>query len=916
MSKKLLLIDGNAIIHRAYHALPPLTTKSGELVNAVYGFTSTLLSVIEKFKPDYVAASFDLAGPTFRHEKFEEYKANRVKADDELYAQIPLVKNVVKTFNIPIYEKEGFEADDVIGTLAKQAGKLEDALETIIVTGDMDTLQLIDEKTKVYTMRRGLSDSVIYDIQAATERYGGLVPAQLIDYKGLRGDPSDNIPGVKGIGEKTAITLLSKYGSIEGVYENIEKIKGAVHDKLERDKSQALLSKELATIDVNVPVKLDLEHARLHEFDRAALVKLFGELNFYSLVKRLPADRSETTPAQGGSASGGNVRTTNKNSSGQGVADFKYEVMGESESEMTFEELQKQTELSIALDVREEKLRGIALSWKTGRAVYVAYTPSASAKIKEILENKSTAKIGFDLKLVYKTLAKENIRLSLGMFSAQDGSALGWDTMIAAYVLDPGKPVELSTLALTYLGEELEVQKKGKQLSMLDLADESVFANETCKRADYIFKLRSALQKQLDLIAEQQKAAGSEHTVQEVFAKIEMPLVTILAEMELEGITLDTFIFKGISEKLTMRIENLEKSIHEFAGKSFNVNSPSQLAEVLFETLKLPTTDIKKGKTGYSTAAAELEKLRDSHKIIEKIEEYRELFKIKTTYLDSLPLLVDKDSRIHTTFNQAVTATGRLSSADPNLQNIPIKTDLGQLLRTAFVAKEGYSLISADYSQIDLRCVAHVSGDKKLIEAFHRGDDIHRLTAAEVNKVTPSQVTDKMRSSAKALNFGIIYGMSAFGFSQSAGISREEAQKFINAYMENFSDVARYMKETREFARTNGYVETLLGRRRNLPEIKSPNFQVASGAERMAINMPIQGLAADIMKIAMINVHSNLIGDDVRMILQVHDEIILEVRKDLAEDVAKRLKETMENAVSLLVPLVVDVKTGDNWGEI
>lgn len=900
MSKKLLLIDGNAIIHRAYHALPPLTTKSGELVNAVYGFTSTLLSVIEKFKPDYVAASFDLAGPTFRHEKFEEYKANRVKADDELYAQIPLVKKVVETFNIPIYEKAGFEADDVIGTLAKQAGALGDDLETIIVTGDMDTLQLIDDKTKVYTMRRGLSDSVIYDIQAATERYGGLVPAQLIDYKGLRGDPSDNIPGVKGIGEKTAITLLAEYKSIEGVYENIDKIKGAVHDKLERDKAQALLSKELATIDRNVPVELELEKTVLHDFDRDKIVKLFGELNFYSLVKRLPEQQRGFYPVKSGEAG---LPSAEFN----GVKDFKYEVMGEDGSEMTFEELLKQKELSIAIDVRENKLQGLALSWKTGRATYVPLNTSNIGVLKEILENKLIKKVGYDLKDSYKKLSKENIKTT----------GIAFDVMIAAYVLDPGKPVELSTLALTYLGEELEVQKKGKQLSMLDLADESVFVNETCKRADYIFKLRSALQKQLDTITEQQRSAGSKHTAQEVFEKIEMPLVPILAEMELEGIMLDTLIFKGISEKLTMRIENLEKSIHELAGKSFNVNSPSQLAEILFETLKLPTADIKKGKTGYSTAAAELEKLRSEHKIIEKIEEYRELFKLKTTYLDTLPQLVDDNSRIHTTFNQAVTATGRLSSADPNLQNIPIKTDLGQLLRTAFVAKDGYKLISADYSQIDLRCVAHVSGDKKMIEAFQRGDDIHRLTAAQVNKVTPSQVTEKMRSAAKALNFGIIYGMSSFGFSQSAGISREEAQKFINAYMENFSSVASYMKETREFARNNGYVETLLGRRRNLPEIKSPNFQVANSAQRMAINMPIQGLAADIMKLAMINVHKEFEDyADVAMLLQIHDEIILEVREDLAEEAAEKIKDIMENVLTLSVPLIVDVNVGDNWGII
>jgi DNA polymerase I len=897
-SKKLILIDGNAIIHRAYHALPPLTTKSGELVNAVYGFTSTLLSVIEKFKPDYVAASFDLKGPTFRHEKFVEYKANRVKADDELYAQIPRVKDVVRAFNIPIYEKAGFEADDVIGTLARQAGELKDGIETIIVTGDMDTLQLIDDDTKVYTMRRGLSDAIIYDAQSAAERYGGLMPSQLIDYKGLRGDPSDNIPGVKGIGEKTAIALLTDFKTVEGVYENIEKVKGAVREKLERDKAQALLSKELATIDRNAPVELDINATKIHEFDRAKLVKLFGELNFYSLVKRLPrpgdADPQEKSiiPAK---------------SSGKGVQDIKYEICDDKTFENVAKDLQSQKELSLVPDVRENVLKGIAFSWKTGRATYVPFTASTSKRLAEILENNSIAKIGYDLKLSYKMLAKENIRLA-GIY---------FDAMIAAYVLDPGKPIALSTLAITFLGEELEPEKKGKQLSMLDLVDEDVFFQETCKRADYIFKLKNPLQKQLDAISDQQTSSGSPHSVQEVFAKIEMPLVEILADMEIAGITLDTLIFKGISEKLTARLSNLEKSIHDLAGAVFNINSPSQLAGILFETLELPTINIKKGKTGYSTAAGELEKLRPEHKIIEKIEEYRELFKLKTTYLDALPLLVDGNSRIHTTFKQAVTATGRLSSADPNLQNIPIKTELGQLLRTAFVANEGNALISGDYSQIDLRCVAHVSGDKKMIEAFHRGDDIHKLTAAEVNKVTPSQVTDKMRSSAKALNFGIIYGMGAFGFSQSAGISREEAQLFINTYMEKFSGVAKYMKEMREFAHTNGYVETLFGRRRNLPEIKSPNFQVANGAERMAINMPIQGLAADIVKIAMLKVAEAFENQsDVKMLLQIHDEIILEAPSKKAEEIAQKMKEIMEHAVILSVPLVVSVNIGDNWGEI
>ncbi|HOW60613.1 MAG TPA: DNA polymerase I [Candidatus Moranbacteria bacterium] len=892
--KKLILIDGNAIIHRSYHALPPLSTKKGELVNAVYGFSSTLLSVIEKFKPDYVAASFDLAGPTFRHEKFEKYKANRVKADDELYAQIPRVKEVVEKFNIPIYEKAGFEADDIIGTVAKQVENNEEQIETIIVTGDMDTLQLIDDKTKVYTMKRGLSDAVIYDEEKVFERYG-LKPEQLIDYKGLRGDPSDNIPGVKGIGEKTAVDLLKKYKDINGVYKNINEIKGAVKEKLERDKSNAILSKELATITLDAPIKFDLEKSRLHDFDRDKIVKLFSELNFYSLIKRLPDSGKQIKPEY----ANGNT----------GVKDFKYFIADEKNIAEIISELKDVKEITIATEINNGILNDIALSYKTGRSAYFPID-NINPEIKNILENPAIKKIGFDLKSIFKQLSSANINLQ----------NIYWDVMIAAYVLNPGEKITLEKLAMSELGEEIDFGKKQKiQLSLVaSEEDKENAAMETCKKADYALKLKLSMEKEMARISEEQKK--NKHVpgnLENVFYNIEMPLVKILDKMELEGIEINTTIFKGISEKISGTLQNLEKSIYALAGKEFNINSPQQLAEVLFVKLKLPTFNIKKGKTGFSTAADELEKLKDSHKIIKKIEEYRELFKLKTTYLDTIPKLVDKNSRIHTTFNQAVTATGRLSSAEPNLQNIPIKTELGQLLRTAFVARDGYKLISADYSQIDLRCVAHVSNDKKLIEAFHRGDDIHKLTAAEINKVTLSQVTEKMRSGAKALNFGIIYGMSAYGFSQSAGISREEAQRFINTYMEKFGDVARYMKNTREFARKNGYVETLLGRRRNIPEINSPNMQVANAAERMAINMPIQGLAADIMKIAMIGVHNEFSkNDSVKIILQIHDEIILEVKEAIAEEVAKKVKEILENIIKLEVPLVADVKIGDNWGEI
>jgi len=892
--KKLILIDGNAIIHRAYHALPPFTTKKGELVNAVYGFSSTLLSVIAEFKPDYVVASFDLAGKTFRHEKFEEYKATRVKGDDELYAQIPRVKEVVKAFNIPIYEVAGFEADDVIGTIATQIKSYGDDVETIIVTGDMDTLQLVNDTTSVYTMRRGLSDSIMYDSEKVFARYG-LSPDQIIDYKALRGDPSDNIPGVKGIGEKTAVTLLQKYITLDGVYENIEEIKGAVKDKLVRDKAQAYLSKELATIALNVPVTLELEKSVLKDFDRETIVKLFSELNFFSLIKRLPQDENASEAVE-------------KTSSG--VVDFRYTIADEKNEDELIAEFSQASELSIATEISEEKLTGIAISWKTGRATFFPTASKAFSKLKTILENPEIIKVGYDLKAIYKQLFAESIVME----------GISSDAMLAAYVLNPGEKLDFEKMIFSELGEEIVFEKKKQgQLSLVaNPEDEQLAKNIVCQKADYSLKLKAALEKRIsEISAEQKEAAKTDGTLQTIFSEMEMPLVKILAQMELTGIELNTIIFKGISEKITGTLKNLEKSIYTFAGKEFNINSPSQLSEILFVTMNLPSVDIKKTKKGLSTGAAELEKLRGSHKIIEKIEEYRELFKLKTTYLDAIPKLVDKNSRVHTTYNQAVAATGRLSSTDPNLQNIPIKTELGQLLRTAFVAKEGYKLISADYSQIDLRCVAHVSNDKKLIEAFHRGDDIHKITAAEINKVPLSQVTEKMRSSAKALNFGIIYGMSSFGFSQSAGISREDAQKFINTYMENFSSVAEYMKETREFARNNGYVETLLGRRRNLHEINSPNFQVAASAERMAINMPIQGLAADIVKLAMIKISTNYESNtNVRMILQIHDEVILEVRNDFAEETAKKLKEIMENVHPLRVPLIVNVNIGDNWGEI
>ena len=937
--KKLILIDGNAIIHRSYHALPPLTTKSGELVNAVYGVASTMLSVIAKFQPDYILATFDLAGPTFRHEEYKEYKATRTKAPDELYAQIERVKEVVRAMGIPIYEKAGFEADDVIGTMIRKSEEMsgsrhqmsldhsdqktldvQEDIENIIVTGDLDTVQLVSEKTQVYTMRRGLTDSVMYNEAKVFERYG-LKPNQIIDYKGLRGDPSDNILGVKGIGEKTATELLQKYETLEGVYKNLNEIKGALREKLERDKMQAIQSKSLATIRTDVPVELNLEEAKTHEFDREKLVKLFQELNFYSLIKRIPGSQGIHPVKSSQSEDAKGVFN--------GVKDFKYELITEDKSEEFFEELNKQKEIAITIKTSPlpnplpstgegVMVKGVAFSWKAGRAGYITIDNNQRSMIKKVLENKNIGKIGYDLKSIIKIFKENNIELK-GEIS---------DIMLSAYVLNPGGKQDFARLVLEQLGEEIFSEKKKGQLG-LDMETPEEIANKECKTADYIFKLENIFSDKIAKISQEQKEGNN---LKSVLDKIELPLIKVLAEMEIYGVKLNTIIFKGIVEKINARIKNLEKNIYELAGMEFNINSPKQLAEILFEKLKISTDNIKKGKTGYSTASAELQKIKGEYKIAEKIEEYREIFKLKTTYLDALPLLVDKNSRIHTSFNQAVTATGRLSSSEPNLQNIPIRTDLGQLLRVAFEVEEGYKLVSADYSQIDLRAVAHVSGDKKMIELFHAGHYIHTATASEINKVPLSQVTQKMRSSAKALNFGVIYGMSVFGFSASAGISRDDAKKFIDAYFEKFTGVAQYMKSTKEFAKINGYVETEMGRRRYIPEINSPNFMVQNSAERMAINMPIQGMSADIVKLAMLAVSTNYqprvdelsstrveageLNMNVRMILQVHDEIILEVKEDLAEEVAKKIKEIMEKVYPLKVPLVVDVKVGDNWGEI
>lgn len=885
--KLLILLDGNAIIHRAYHALPPLSTKNGELVNAVYGFTSTLLSVLEKFKPEYIAASFDLAAPTFRHEAFEEYKAKRKKAPDELYAQIPRVKELVSAFSIPIYELEGFEADDVIGTLARQASEMED-VEVVIVTGDADALQLVNERVKVFSMRRGISDTVLYDEQAVLEKYG-FPAARLIDFKGLRGDVSDNIPGVSGIGEKTATDLIRTFGSLEDVYSRIDEVKPAVRTKLERDKAQAILSKQLGTIDTHTPVSLQLETCVSKDFSLEKVETLLRDLNFFSLLKRIPG-RAELQA----------IREPSKE-----IREKKYAAVTEETVEGVVREAKRSGVIAFSLDAVSGSgdVSGAAISFKSGRSWYFDWT-TQSHFFEMMFSDPDIVMVGYDVKQAWKLFKK----------FGKPFHARYEDILLSAYVLNPGSDLSFSRLVMEEIGDEVSHQTLEKQTALFDVPKHSI--HPACERAEYILKLHSLYAEKISSVCETQNSGRNLETV---LKHIELPLIPILADMEMFGVFFQKDVFRGIAETVDKKIAKLESSIHALAGELFNINSPKQLADILFIKLKLSTDSIKKNKTGFSTASNELEKLREEHEIVGKVEEYREMFKLKTTYLDVLPDLIGSDKRIHTTFNQAVTATGRLSSTDPNLQNIPIRTDIGMLMRTAFIAPEGRRLVSADYSQIDLRCVAHVSQDRKMTEAFCRGDDIHTATAAEVFRVAPSQVTSAMRRKAKTLNFGVLYGMSSFGFSRAAGVERQEAQKFINEYMETFSGIAEYMKRTKETAKKLGYVETLFGRRRYVPEINSPNFQVVQAAERIAINMPIQGLTADIMKLAMIAtdalVRSSYAGKGV-LILQVHDELIFEVDEDIEQEFMLHIKESMEHVCSLRVPLVADIQSGNSWGEL
>lgn len=874
--KILVLLDGNALIHRAYHALPPLTNKAGQTVGAVYGVAMTLLSVLEKFHPEYIAASFDLAAPTFRHEKFAEYKATRVKAPDDLYAQIPIVKDLMRAFNIPIYEQEGFEADDCVGTLARQASG--QGIPTVIVTGDNDALQLVNPLVKVFALRKGVKDIVLYDETAVQEKYG-FPPSAIPDYKGLAGDSSDNIPGVSGIGVKTATDLLVEFGSLEKVYESLDAVKESVRKKLVADREMAFFSKELGTIDTDAPVAFDSVACVARDLDAKVVADFFKGMGFYSLLKRIPGQGSVVSSEQTEAGEGGMKKRRDEKKARVHVLKIGEEV------EKFFEGV-KDGAVAVRIVAGEASLFGSAgivaveLAHEAG-TVIVEWNEETKPPMRSFFSATDVLKVFHDAKAAWHELRHEGIVLA----------GIAFDTMIAGYLLSAGTRIELDHLLFDAFGEES-------------------FGTV----AEGVRRLSGHLRERMAAVSAEQSGPW---TLERLFGEVEMPLIPILADMEETGIRLNTGKFRALSDELGKDIRQIEKKIHDLAGKEFNINSTKQLAEVLFTDLHIPTAGLKRTKTGISTASPELAKLKD-YPIVGLVEEERELFKLKTTYLDAFPTLVDARSRIHTTYQQAVTATGRLSSTDPNLQNIPAREKWSTAIRGAFEAEPGRTFVGADYSQIELRVMAHVSKDESLVAAFEAGEDVHSATASAVYGVPVSDVTSDMRRQAKVFNFGLMYGMSAYGLSQSLGITPAEAAEFIDTYFKKFPGVTRYMEGMRESAREKGFVETELGRRRYVPEILSSNRNLSQAGERMAINMPIQGLAADIMKLAMLRVAEVLpeYGDAVRMLLQVHDELIFEVEENIASAFAIRIKHIMESAYALSVPLVAEAAVGKNWGEL
>ena len=896
---KLVVIDGNSILNRAFYGImgsKMLQTADGTYTNAVYGFLAILFKLLEDEKPNYLAVAFDVKHPTKRHEMYKEYKGTRKGMPDELAEQMPIIKNVLTAMNIKIIELAGYEADDILGTLAKSTEKK--GLEVKLLTGDRDSFQLASDKITIMIPRTkaGKTETEYFDKNKILEVYG-LEPKQLIEVKGLMGDTSDNIPGVPGVGEKTALSLIKEFESIDNIYtklENGEQIaKGKLKENLENNKDLAILSRELGRIDVNAPIDKELEDYKLQEWNKSEVLRIFRELRFNKYIDRFDLENQSTEPPT--------VKFDEL---------FGYEEI--SDYEKILNKIKENKEVIYSFEtsessknylIKKKKIEYINIYFEDENKVY---SLKFDNKIfKEIFESNGILKVGYKLKDDYIILKQSGITPNNMMF----------DPSIASYILNATtNAYTLEDIASLYLDLDIaslnssDTKAEETQTSLFDMPEANVKEE---KKADFKYAIYAyVIAKSRSVLIEKLKEIES----YDLFINIEMPLAEILADMQWQGMYVDEHELIKYGQNLKKHIEELRIDIYDLSGEEFNINSTKQLGEVLFEKLKLEPS--KKTKNGYSTDVDALEKIRDSHPIIEKILEYRQLMKLNSTYVEGMiPFINERDGRIHTFFHQTVTATGRLSSTDPNLQNIPTRTELGKKLRKVFKAEKGRLFVDADYSQVELRVLAHVANDKTMIEAFNTNDDIHTITASQVFKVPVEEVSKQLRSKAKAVNFGIVYGISEFGLAEQIDIKRYEAKQYIEQYLETYHGIRDYMTNIVEEAKKTGYVSTLMGRRRYINELESKNYMIRKFGERAAMNTPIQGTAADIMKIAMIKVYNELKNKGLksRIVLQVHDELLIETYEEEKETVKLLLKECMESAAKLSVPLTVDVEEGKSW---
>ena len=903
----LMIMDGHAMVHRSFRAISTqrhLTVNAtGEDVTGVYGFANVFLRALNEWNPAYCAIAFDLSAPTFRHKQFPEYKGQRESTPEELRPQFGRVKQLMESFGVPVFELEGWEADDVIGTLAAQAEKI--GMDSVILTGDRDTFQLISPKVRV-DLASSIQDRKVYDEEALMERYSGLTAAQQTDFKALLGDSSDNIPGVPKVGEKTAIALLNEYHNLEGIYEHLEEVKRpSVKTSLEEFKDRAFFNRGLMTIDCDSPVELDLENAKFGNFDRNAVVQFMTELEFFTIITRVPEpDGSETS-----------VATENAPAAAPTEAVDYTVVQTKEQLEQMLATLYEAGQFSFdtettGLDAVQAGLVGLSFSTAPTVAWYVpvGHQEGEQLPMEEVL---AAVRPLFESPDISKCAHNSNYDMTILASHGIDCQGVDFDTMVAAHLLSRGQ-LGLKNLALDVLGQEMTPINKligtGKKQITFDQVDIETAAPYAAADADMTARLRLAFEEPV-----------MREGLSSLMTDMEMPLVPVLVTMQRHGIMLDSAGLREMSEDLREQMFQTEEELYKSIGHTVNINSPQQLSDLLFNEIGLPKT--KRTKTGYSTDANSLEGLKGLHPVVDQILEYRQVSKLKSTYVDALPEMVNPDTgRVHTSYNQTGSATGRMSSSDPNLQNIPIRTEMGRQVRKAFMAEGApdWLLFSADYSQIELRVLAHISQDPGLLEAFRRGEDIHSSTASLMFDVPLNDVVADQRRIAKVLNFGVIYGLSAHGISQQTGFSREEGASFIEAYFAKYPGISDYLEQVKVKARAEQYVETLLGRRRYLPDINSPNFNVRGGAERMAINMPIQGTAADIMKLAMIRVQKRLDdeGMKTKMLLQVHDELVLETPKEEMDALKDLVFDEMPAAMDLDVTLKVDTKWGLTWGDM